>query len=109
MTAMSEGFYTSLGMEKLPATFWQRSLFVKPRDREVVCHASAWDIDGDTDVRMKMCINPTTEDFGVIHHELGHLYYDLGYRKQDWLFRGGANDGFHEAIGDTVLLSVTRQ
>jgi peptidyl-dipeptidase A len=109
MVTMAEGFYTSIGMEKLPATFWDRSLFVKPRDREVVCHASAWDVDGDVDVRIKMCINPNTEDFGVIHHELGHLYYDLAYRKQDWLFRNGANDGFHEAIGDTVLLSVTPQ
>lgn len=107
MTQFGEKFYTSLGMEKLPESFWQKSLFTKPRDREVVCHASAWDLDNLTDVRIKMCITPTAEDFLTIHHELGHIYYDLAYRKQPFLFKGGANDGFHEAIGDTVALSVT--
>ncbi|MCG2584131.1 M2 family metallopeptidase [Massilia sp. TS11] len=107
MTKYAERFYTSLGMETLPKSFWERSLLTKPRDREVVCHASAWDIDGDMDVRIKMCITPTAEEFSVIHHELGHIYYDLGYRKQSFLFKNGANDGFHEAIGDTVALSIT--
>ena len=107
MTQFGEKFYTSLGMEKLPESFWQKSMLTKPRDREVVCHASAWDLDNLTDVRIKMCINPTAEDFMTIHHELGHIYYDLAYRKQPHLFKGGANDGFHEAIGDTVALSVT--
>ncbi|HTD03256.1 M2 family metallopeptidase, partial [Undibacterium sp.] len=107
MTRFAEGFYTSLGMEKLPASFYENSMLVKPRDREVVCHASAWDIDTLTDVRIKMCINPTTEDFTTIHHELGHIYYDLAYRKQPGLFKNGANDGFHEAIGDTIALSMT--
>ena len=107
MTAYAERFYTSLGMEKLPDTFWQRSLLTKPKDREVVCHASAWDIDTMTDVRIKMCITPTAEDFTTIHHELGHVYYFLAYRNLDPMFRNGANDGFHEAIGDTVALSVT--
>jgi peptidyl-dipeptidase A len=107
MTEYAERFYTSLGMPKLPATFWERSLLTKPRDRDVVCHASAWTIDGQDDVRIKMCINPTAEDFAVIHHELGHVYYFLAYRDQPVLFRNGANDGFHEAIGDTVALSVT--
>ncbi|MBV1774248.1 M2 family metallopeptidase [Burkholderiaceae bacterium DAT-1] len=107
MVKIGEGFYTSLGMEKLPASFYERSLFVKPQDREVVCHASAWDIDQLEDVRIKMCIRPTEEEFITIHHELGHIYYDLAYRKQANLFRGGANDGFHEAIGDTIALSIT--
>jgi len=107
MTRYAEGFYTSLGMRALPATFWERSLLTKPRDRDVVCHASAWDLDGKDDVRVKMCITPTAEDFRVIHHELGHLYYDLAYNVQPPLFRNGANDGFHEAIGDTVALSIT--
>ena len=107
MTRYAEGFYTSLGMRKLPATFWERSLLTKPRDREVVCHASAWDLDGNDDVRVKMCITPTAEDFRTIHHELGHLYYDLAYSIQSPLFKNGANDGFHEAIGDTVALSIT--
>ncbi|MFL6636173.1 MAG: M2 family metallopeptidase [Massilia sp.] len=107
MTRYAEGFYTSLGMRKLPATFWDRSLLTKPRDREVVCHASAWDLDGKDDVRVKMCITPTAEDFRTIHHELGHLYYDLAYSVQSPMFKNGANDGFHEAIGDTVALSIT--
>jgi peptidyl-dipeptidase A len=107
MTRYAEGFYTSLGMRKLPATFWERSLLTKPRDREVVCHASAWDLDGKDDVRVKMCITPTAEDFRTIHHELGHLYYDLAYSNQPPMFKNGANDGFHEAIGDTVALSIT--
>jgi peptidyl-dipeptidase A len=109
MTQYAERFYTSLGMQKLPETFWERSLLTKPRDRDVVCHASAWPIDEKDDVRIKMCITPTAEDFTVIHHELGHIYYFLAYNKkpQPYLFRTGANDGFHEAIGDTVALSIT--
>ncbi|PHV07969.1 peptidyl-dipeptidase [Janthinobacterium sp. BJB412] len=107
MTAYAERFYTSLGMQKLPESFWERSLLTKPKDRDVVCHASAWPIDEKDDVRIKMCITPTAENFTTIHHELGHIYYFLGYNKQPLLFRTGANDGFHEAIGDTVALSIT--
>ncbi|MGZ3183424.1 MAG: M2 family metallopeptidase [Telluria sp.] len=107
MTKYAEGFYTSLGMPKLPATFWERSLLTKPRDRDVVCHASAWQMDPKDDVRIKMCITPTEEDFDTIHHELGHIYYYLAYNKQPHLFQTGANDGFHEAIGDTIALSIT--
>jgi peptidyl-dipeptidase A len=107
MVQYGERFYTSLGMQKLPETFYQRSLLTKPQDREVVCHASAWQLDGKEDVRIKMCIKPTAEEFTVIHHELGHIYYDLAYQKQSNLFRNSANDGFHEAIGDTIALSIT--
>jgi peptidyl-dipeptidase A len=107
MVRYAERFYESLGMPALPGTFWERSLLTKPQDREVVCHASAWDIDQLQDVRVKMCIRPTEEDFTTIHHELGHVYYFLAYRDLPVLFRAGANDGFHEAIGDTIALSVT--
>jgi peptidyl-dipeptidase A len=102
-----ERFFVSLGLDPLPKTMWERSMFVKPRDRDVVCHASAWDPDQDLDLRLKMCIEVNDEDFATVHHELGHLYYDAAYRKQPYLFRQGANDGFHEAIGDTIQLSVT--
>jgi len=102
-----ERFFISLGFAPLPPTFWERSLFVKPRDREVVCHASAWDVDNDEDLRIKMCIDVGAEDFVVVHHELGHNFYQRAYRTQPFLFRGGANDGFHEAIGDAIALSVT--
>jgi peptidyl-dipeptidase A len=102
-----EGFFRSLGLETLPDTFWERSLFTKPADRDVVCHASAWHIDLDRDVRLKVCLHDTTDDFVTVHHELGHVYYYLAYRKQPFLFRNGANDGFHEAIGDAIALSIT--
>ncbi|MCS6804302.1 MAG: M2 family metallopeptidase [Acidobacteriota bacterium] len=107
MVRIGEGFFTSLGFDPLPSTFWERSLFTKPRDREVVCHASAWHIDGKSDVRLKMCINQTAEDFATIHHELGHTFYQLAYAHQPRLFQDSANDGFHEALGDTIALSVT--
>jgi peptidyl-dipeptidase A len=107
MVKVGEGFFSSLGFDPLPATFWSRSMFTKPRDREVVCHASAWDIDQVDDLRIKMCIKRNAEDFGVIHHELGHNYYQRAYNKQPYLYLNGANDGFHEAIGDMVALSIT--
>jgi peptidyl-dipeptidase A len=107
MVKYGEAFFTSLGFAPLPETFWKRSLFVKPRDREVVCHASAGDIDFVNDLRIKMCIDITAEDFNTIHHELGHSFYQRAYNEQPYLFRDSANDGFHEAVGDTVALSVT--
>jgi peptidyl-dipeptidase A len=107
MTESAEAFYVSLGFPKLPATFWERSMLTRPRDREVVCHASAWHMDLAEDVRIKQCIRPTEEDLRTIYHELGHVYYDLSYKDQPYLFQNGANEGFHEAIGDTVLLSMT--
>jgi peptidyl-dipeptidase A len=102
-----ESFFVSMGLDPLPATFWERSLFVKPRDREVVCHASAWDVTYSDDLRIKMCIKVDEEDLGVVHHELGHDYYFHAYYKLPFLFQQGANDGFHEAIGDALRLSVT--
>ncbi len=107
MTERAEDFYVSLGMPKLPASFWEKSQFIKPRDRDVVCHASAWDMNMQGDVRMKMCIAPNEEDLTTIYHELGHLYYDLAYNKVDPIFQDAAHDGFHEAIGDTIVLGVT--
>lgn len=107
MVRYGEAFFTSLGFEALPASFWERSLFSKPADREVVCHASAWDVDFEKDVRLKMCIEITEEEFSVIHHELGHNYYQMAYAGQPFLYRDSANDAFHEAIGDTIALSVT--
>ena len=107
MVRYGEHFFTSLGFAPLPKTFWERALFTKPRDRDVVCHASAWDVDQVEDLRIKMCIEITAEDFSTIHHELGHNFYQRAYNRQPFLFRDGANDGFHEAIGDTIALSVT--
>jgi peptidyl-dipeptidase A len=106
MVRTAEQFFVSLGFDQLPQTFWERSLFVRPADREVDCYASAWHIDTREDVRLKMCIQKNAEDFNTLHHELGHNYYQLAYRKQDFMYRTGANDGFHEAVGDTLALSV---
>ncbi len=107
MVRSAEDFYRSLGMPALPVSFYERSLFVRPRDRDVVCHASAWDTNLEGDVRIKMCITPTEEDFRTIYHELGHIYYYLAYNDLPPLFQTGAHDGFHEAIGDTVQLNLT--
>jgi len=107
MVHYGENFFKSLGFAPLPQTFWERSLFVKPKDRDVVCHASAWDIDNKDDLRLKMCIEVRDEDFVTIHHELGHNFYQRAYKTQPPLFEDSANDGFHEAVGDTIALSVT--
>jgi peptidyl-dipeptidase A len=107
MVRYGEAFFISLGFDALPQTFWERSLFTKPRDRDVVCHASAWSIDYKNDLRLKMCIEINDEDFTTIHHELGHNFYQRAYNRQPPLFQNSANDGFHEAIGDTIALSVT--
>ena len=107
MVKYGEGFFVSLGFAPLPQTFWERSLFLQPRDRDVVCHASAWDVDQDQDLRLKMCIQITGEDFLTIHHELGHNFYQRAYSKLAPSFRNSANDGFHEAVGDTIALSIT--
>jgi peptidyl-dipeptidase A len=107
MARFGERFFLSLGFDSLPATFWERSLFTKPRDREVVCHASAWDIDNRDDLRIKMCIEPTADDFVTVHHELGHNFYQRAYKALPYLYQNGAHDGFHEAIGDAIALSIT--
>ena len=107
MVETAETFFTSLGFEPLPQTFWERSLITKPEDREVVCHASAWNLDDIDDIRIKMCTKINGEDFVTVHHELGHNFYQRAYKDQPVFYKGGANDGFHEAIGDMIALSIT--
>ena len=108
MVEIAESFFLSLGFDPLTDTFWDRSLFVKPKDRDVVCHASAWDIDSQKqDLRIKMCIQKNEEDFITIHHELGHIFYYQAYADLPEVFQSGANDGFHEAVGDLLSLSIT--
>lgn len=109
MTRQAEAFYTSLGLAPLPETFWERSLLTRPRDRDVVCHASAWDLDAREDIRVKQCIQINAEHFQTIHHELGHNYYQRAYMDQPYLYQNGAHDGFHEAIGDFIALNITPQ
>ena len=107
MVKYGENFFISLGFAPLPQTFWERSLFTKPADRDVVCHASAWDLDAKDDVRIKVCLRIDEEDFRTVHHELGHNFYQRAYKDQPPLFQNSANDGFHEAVGDTIALSIT--
>jgi peptidyl-dipeptidase A len=107
MTESAESFYVSLGFPRLPASFWERSMLTRPRDREVDCYASAWNMDAKGDVRIKQCIQTTEEELYTIYHELGHVYYYLSYVDQPYLYQTGAHDGFHEAIGDTINLSMT--
>jgi len=109
MVKYGEGFFTSMGFAPLPKTFWERSLFTKPADRDVVCHASAWDLDNQDDLRIKVCLQIRGEDFVTIHHELGHNIYQRAYKNQPPIFQNGANDGFHEAIGDAIALAITPQ
>jgi peptidyl-dipeptidase A len=107
MVRYGEQFFTSLGFAPLPPTFWERSLFVRPVDRDVACHASAWNVDSGDDLRIRMCIDVNGDDFVVVLHELGHNFYQRASSAQPFLYRAGANDGFHEAIGDAIGLSVT--
>jgi len=107
MVETAEAFFVSLGLAPLPETFWERSMIVRPEGREVQCHASAWSLDDEEDVRIKMCTEVNAEDFYTVHHELGHNYYQRAYKDQDFLYKNGAHDGFHEAIGDFVSLSIT--
>ena len=107
MTRNAEAFYTSIGFPPLPQKFWDRSMLTQPRDRDVECHASAWEMNANDDVRIKMCIRPTYEELRTVYHEMGHVYYFLWYKDQPTLFHNGAHDGFHEAIGDTITLSMT--
>ena len=107
MVKFGERFFVSLGFDPLPSTFWKRSMFTRPRDRDVVCHASAWSLDFREDLRVKMCIQINEEDFTTVHHELGHNFYQRAYNQLPPLFQNGANDGFHEAVGDTIALSIT--
>jgi peptidyl-dipeptidase A len=107
MVRYAERFFVSLGMPELPESFWKRSMLVRPRDRDVECHASAWSLDYKEDLRIKMCIETNEEDFTTIHHELGHIYYNWAYNQQSILFQDSAHDGFHEALGDTIALSIT--
>ncbi|ESO94196.1 hypothetical protein LOTGIDRAFT_215685 [Lottia gigantea] len=107
MFRTAEEFFLSLGLKKMPNSFWNKSMLQKPTDgRDVVCHASAWDFGNTKDFRIKMCTDITMEDLITIHHEMGHIQYYLQYKDQPTVFRGGANPGFHEAVGDVLAISV---
>lgn len=94
MFQMSEDFFTSLGLLPTPPEFWSGSIIEKPADREIVCHASAWDFCNGKDFRIKQCTKVTMEDFIVVHHEMGHIQYYLQYKHLPLVYRDGANSGF---------------
>lgn len=108
MFQTSNEFYTSLGLEDNAISYnvSAGALIEKPSDRDVVCHASAWDFCDGQNFRIKMCTKINYEDFITIHHEMGHIQYFLLYKNQAVALRTGANPGFHEAVGDTIALSV---
>lgn len=106
MFQTSDDFYTSLGLPTNVASFTGESVITKPNDRVIQCHASAWDFCDGTDFRIKMCTNINMEDFITIHHEMGHIQYYIQYRDLPLALRSGANPAFHEAVGDTMALSV---
>ncbi len=91
----ADSFYHSIGFSTLPQSFWEKSLFVKPRDpkRQLDCHPSAWSFYNGTDVRIKMCTEINMEDYYTIHHELGHIHYFLAYAAQPLVFQDGPNPG----------------
>ncbi|GAU88090.1 hypothetical protein RvY_00850-2 [Ramazzottius varieornatus] len=109
MFHMSDDFFASLGLIRMPGKFWDHSMLSKPdpKERLVVCHASAWDFYNREDFRIKQCTDIRMKDFITVHHEMGHVEYFLQYKDQWIPFRDGANDGFHEAVGDTLALSVS--
>lgn len=108
MFKISEEFFTSIGMKPLPDSFWTNSIIERPTDgRELVCHASAWDFCNGKDFRIKQCTDITMRDLITTHHEMGHIQYFIQYAHQPYVFREGANPGFHEAVGDVLALSVS--
>lgn len=103
---LSEDFFASIACANMTDVFWEKSMLEQPADRVVECHGSAWDMQATDDYRIKMCTTPTMTDFTTVHHEMGHIEYFMAYRHQPYIYRDGAQSGFHEAIGDTITLSV---
>ncbi|NWW89629.1 ACE2 enzyme, partial [Rhynochetos jubatus] len=102
----AEAFFTSIGLSEMTKGFWENSMLTEPTDnRKVVCHPTAWDL-GNNDYRIKMCTKVTMDDFLTAHHEMGHIEYDMAYSEKPYLLRGGANEGFHEAVGEIMSLSA---
>nr|XP_006817322.1 PREDICTED: angiotensin-converting enzyme-like [Saccoglossus kowalevskii] len=106
MFRMADDFFISMGMIEAPPEFWAESMFVKPTDRLVECHATAWDFYNQIDFRIRMCTEVNMDDFMTIHHEMGHIQYYLQYKHQPVEFRDGANEGFHEAVGEVIAMSA---
>lgn len=107
MARMADEFFSSMGLFPANDAFWENSMLERPDDgRDVVCHASAWDFYNRVDFRIKMCTEINMEYFLTLHHELGHIQYDMNYKHQPVSFRDGANIAFQEAIGEVMSQSV---
>uniref|UniRef100_A0A8C1ZDQ6 Angiotensin-converting enzyme n=1 Tax=Cyprinus carpio TaxID=7962 RepID=A0A8C1ZDQ6_CYPCA len=102
----AEKFFMSVNMSAMFDNFWTNSMFIKPEGRDVVCHPTAWDMGNREDFRIKMCTKVNMDDFLTVHHEMGHNQYQMAYRHQSYLLRDGANEGFHEAVGEIMSLSA---
>ena len=116
MFQTADTFYHDMGMRRVPESFWNKSMLTKPTDgrevrrdnalmnfiqcSKVICHATAWDFYNGEDFRIRMCTRDYNfEDFATIFHEMGHIQYFMQYAHQPQVYRDGANNGFHEAIG----------
>ncbi|XP_041066850.1 angiotensin-converting enzyme 2 [Carcharodon carcharias] len=107
MFQKADAFFQSLGLQAMNDNFWHYSMIEKPTDgRKVVCHPTAWDMGNGADFRIKMCTEVNMENFLTVHHEMGHIQYDMEYANQTYLFRDGANEGFHEGVGEIMSLSA---
>ena len=110
LVQQSERFYTSIGFEALPRSFYDRSsLYPLPAGSPYKknTHASAWHMDLDRDVRSLMSVETNAEWYETTHHELGHIYYYLSYSRPEVppLLRQGANRAYHEAVGSLMGLA----
>lgn len=107
MAKLADDFFKSLGMIPVNPRFFRDSMFEKPDDgRQVVCYPVAFDFYNKEDFRIKMCTDPSFEDFIILHHEMGHIQYFMQYKDLPLVFRNSPNPGFHEGIGDTIVLST---
>jgi peptidyl-dipeptidase A len=110
----SEDFYVSLGLPRLPQTFWQQSsLYPLPADAQYKknTHASAWHLDLAADVRSLMSVEPNQYWWETSHHELGHVYYYIAYTTPEvpLVLRRGANRAYHEGIGSMIGLASSQR
>uniref|UniRef100_UPI0039BD93C6 Angiotensin-converting enzyme 2 n=1 Tax=Homo sapiens TaxID=9606 RepID=UPI0039BD93C6 len=102
----AEKFFVSVGLPNMTQGFWENSMLTDPGNvQKAVCHPTAWDL-GKGDFRILMCTKVTMDDFLTAHHEMGHIQYDMAYAAQPFLLRNGANEGFHEAVGEIMSLSA---
>ncbi|KAF2355396.1 Peptidase M2 peptidyl-dipeptidase A [Trinorchestia longiramus] len=107
MYELADAFYQSMGLKPLPKDFYKLSMLERPNDgRDVECHGTAWDFLDGKDFRIRMCTQVNFKYLEVIHHELGHIQYFMQYAHLPLVYRDGANDGFHEGVGELMGMTL---